>query len=74
MKPWTLACAYPRADSCRIILADAAVMKARGWTTELLLRHEIGATATADRAIILVSMLNERKDDDQETQTSFVTV
>ena len=50
------------------------VMKARGWTTALLLRHEIGATATADRAIILVSMLNERKDDDQETQTSFVTV
>ena len=42
-------------DSCRIILIDDAVMKARGWTTELLLRHEIGATATADRAIILVS-------------------
>ena len=29
-------------DSCRIILIDDAVMKARGWTTELLLRHEIG--------------------------------
>src|SRR5262245_51329730 len=42
MKPCTLACAYPRADSCRIILVDDAVMKARGRTTELLRRHEIG--------------------------------
>jgi hypothetical protein len=47
-------------------------MKARGWTTELLLRHEIGATATADRAITCSAhmMLNERKDDDEEAQTS----
>jgi hypothetical protein len=42
MKPWKLACAYPRADSCWIILVNDAVMKARGWMTELLLRQEIG--------------------------------
>jgi hypothetical protein len=55
-----------------IILLDEAIIRARGWTKELLLRHEIGHY-NGWRPITLASvrmMLTGRKDDDQEAQTS----
>jgi len=48
MKQWTLACAYPRADSCRIIPVDDASRQRCCCDTR-------PATAMAGRAIILVS-------------------
>jgi hypothetical protein len=39
---WTLACAFRREKSCVIYMVEDEVMRKRGWTTGLLLRHEIG--------------------------------
>jgi hypothetical protein len=36
----SLGCSFPRANSCRIILVDEALIRAVGWTVELMLRHE----------------------------------
>jgi hypothetical protein len=37
----SLGCAFPSAYSCLILLVDDASIRARGWTRELMLRHEI---------------------------------
>jgi hypothetical protein len=36
----SLGCAFPGANSCRILLVDEATMKAAGWAVEVMLRHE----------------------------------
>lgn len=38
----SLGCAFPSSTSCRIIIVDDAAMRAdgRGWTYELMFRHE----------------------------------
>jgi hypothetical protein len=40
--PNVLACSIQRPRACLIILVDDEVMRKRGWTTGLLLRHEMG--------------------------------
>lgn len=37
----SLGCAFPSANSCRIILIDEYYIAARGWTKELMMRHEL---------------------------------
>jgi hypothetical protein len=37
---FSLGCAFPRGDNCRIILRDEKTIEAGGWTKELLIRHE----------------------------------
>jgi hypothetical protein len=40
---WTLGCAFRHGNNgCRIVLADESIIKARGWTVALIMRHEIG--------------------------------
>ena len=37
-----LACALPGAKSCIVIMVNDEIMRTKGWTTGILLRHEIG--------------------------------
>jgi hypothetical protein len=37
-----LACALPAGKSCIILMVKNEIMRKRGWTTGILLRHEIG--------------------------------
>jgi len=37
-----LGCARRYSDSCSIVIATDEIIKAVGWTTEIVLRHEIG--------------------------------
>lgn len=39
---FTLACAFRRPDSCRIVIVEESIIKAYRWTRELVMRHEIG--------------------------------
>lgn len=38
----TLGCASHDATSCRVLLVPDEIIKARGWTRALMLRHELG--------------------------------
>jgi hypothetical protein len=40
--PKMLACAFHNSKSCVIYLVEDSVMRQRGWTTGILLRHETG--------------------------------
>jgi hypothetical protein len=46
--------AYPGTETCRVILVDEKIMRARGWWREIMLRHETG-TATLKRLTIQAS-------------------
>ena len=37
---WSVGCAFPGPNSCRIILLEEKLINAIGWTKELMLRHE----------------------------------
>ena len=40
--PFMLACSYINQKSCLVIMVNDGIMRRKGWTTGLLLRHEIG--------------------------------
>jgi len=40
--PYMLACSLQNSRSCLVIMVNDEIMRKRGWTTGLLLRHEIG--------------------------------
>lgn len=37
---WSLGCAFPGVNSCRILLVNEEAMKAGGWPRDLMYRHE----------------------------------
>jgi hypothetical protein len=40
---WTLACAFSYGNTfCRIVIVEESIIKAYGWTKELVMRHEMG--------------------------------
>jgi hypothetical protein len=42
-QPWTLGCAYRfNAENCLIILLADRLIREKGWSTEIMLRHELG--------------------------------
>jgi hypothetical protein len=42
INPLMLACSFRYEKNCVIYLVEDSIMRKRGWTTGLLLRHEIG--------------------------------
>jgi hypothetical protein len=41
-RKWLLGCARPGTTSCQLILVRDEVIRQYGWTTELMMRHEVG--------------------------------